>query len=117
MLTQGLPSDLLNQIWTGPYLLIRQVVSSLASVEMEVSVFPRDLVSHGTFKGTVVDQGHREVKEVVDEKVTGKLLRQTTPTTFGLIGSRESGMPHDHISRPTSPPFTITTYHATITPL
>ena len=59
---QGHLSDLSNQIWTRPYLLIQWVVLSITSVEMEMGVFLRDLVSHGIFKGTTVDQRHCEWK-------------------------------------------------------
>ena len=34
-----------------PYLLVGRVVLSIARVEMKVSVLPRDLMSHGAFKG------------------------------------------------------------------
>ena len=90
-----------NQIWTRPYLLIQRVVSSITSVEMEVSVFPRNLVSHGTFKGLAVDQRYSELLGVFGEVVTSELLRQMTLTTFRFIGSRESDTPHAYISRPT----------------
>ena len=85
---QGHPSDLSNQIWTRPYLLIRWVVSPITSVEMEASVLPRDLVSHGMFKGTAVDQGHGELLGEVGEMVTSKLLNPMTPMPISFIGSR-----------------------------
>ena len=47
-----------------PYLLIQQVVLSITSVEVEVSVLPRNLVSHGMLKGAVVDERHCEYEEV-----------------------------------------------------
>ena len=53
---QGQLSDLSTQIWTGPYLLVRRVVSFITSMEMETSILTRDLVSHGKFKGTAVNQ-------------------------------------------------------------
>ena len=81
---QGHPSDLSNQIWTRPYLLIQWVVSSIASVEMEASIFPRDLVSHGTFKGTAVDQGHSELLGVVVEMVTSKVVGLNDSDTHRL---------------------------------
>ena len=55
---------------------------------MEVSIFPRNLVFHRTFKGMAVDQGHSELLGVVGEIVTSKLLDQTTPTSISFIGSR-----------------------------
>ena len=55
---QGPLSDLSNQICTRPYLLILQVMLSITSVEMETSILPRDLVPHGAFKGTAVNQRH-----------------------------------------------------------
>ena len=52
---QGQLSDLSTQIWIGPYLLIRRVVSPITSVEVETSVLTRDLVPHGVFEGAVID--------------------------------------------------------------
>ena len=40
-----------------------------------------------------------------------------TPMVISFIGSRRSHTLHIHVSTPTSPPFTLTTYHATIMPL
>ena len=57
---QGHPSDLLNQIWTRPYLLIRRVVLSITSMKMESGVLPRDLVPHGAFEGAAIDKRHCE---------------------------------------------------------
>ena len=59
-----------------PYLLIGQVVLPITGVEVEPSVFLRDLVSHGMLKGAVVDQRHCRKVGVVDGKVTNKLLDQ-----------------------------------------
>ena len=60
---QGQLSDLPTQIWTRPYLLIGRVMLAVASVEMESSILLRDLVSHGMFKGMVVDERHSGVLE------------------------------------------------------
>ena len=43
-----------------PYLLIQQVVLSIACVHMEASIFARNPVPHGAFKGAVVDKRHSE---------------------------------------------------------
>ena len=42
------------------YLLIQWVVLPIASVEVEVSILPRNLVSHGTLEGVVVNQRYGE---------------------------------------------------------
>ena len=55
---QGRLSDLSTQIWTRPYLLIRQVVLPIASVHVESSILLRDLMPHVMFKCVVVNQGH-----------------------------------------------------------
>ena len=55
---QGQLSDLLTQIWTRPYLLIQQVMLSIAGMHMESSIFTRDLVPHGVFESVAVDQRH-----------------------------------------------------------
>ena len=55
--------------------------------------------------------------EEVGRKVTSELLNQTTPTSFGFIGSRNRTTATQPRQQPTPPLFTITTYHATITPL
>ena len=55
---QGHLSDLSNQIWTRPYLLVQGVVLPVAGVKVELSVLTRDLMSHGAFKGVVVNQRH-----------------------------------------------------------
>ena len=41
-----------------PYLLVRRVVLPIACVQVKMSILTRDLVPHGTLKGTVVDQRH-----------------------------------------------------------
>ena len=89
---QGHLSDLSNQIWTRPYLLIQWVVSSITSVEIEASILLRDLVSHGTFKGMAVDQRHSELLGVVGGMVTSKLLDEATPMSISFIGSK--GIPY-----------------------
>ena len=65
---------------------------SVARGALTGSVLPRNLMSHGTFKGTAVNQGHSKLLGVVSETVTSKLLDQTTPTPINFIGSR--GNPH-----------------------
>ena len=114
---QAHQSDSSNWVWTMPYLLIRQVMLPIAHVKVKTSILLRDLVPHGAFKGAVINQGHCKWEGVVDGKVTSKLLEQMTPTTISFIGSRGLHMPHIHVSKPTFPPFTSTTYHATIIPL
>ena len=46
------------------YLLIQWVMLPIASVEVEVSILAGNLVSHGTFKGAVIDQRHHWQKMV-----------------------------------------------------
>ena len=82
------------------YLLIRWVVLPITSMEVEIGILLRDLVSHGTLEGTVVDQRHCRIG-VVKWKVTSELLDQMTLTTISLIGSRGVDMLHVHISKPT----------------
>ena len=60
---QGQLSDLLTQIWTRPYLLIRWVMLSITGMHMKSSIFMRDLVPHGVFEGVVIDERHSEVLE------------------------------------------------------
>ena len=55
--------------------------------------------------------------EEAGREVTSKLLSQTTPTSFSFIGSRNQTTATQPCQQPTSPPFMITTRHATITPL
>ena len=64
---QGQLSDLLTQIWTRPYLLIRWVMLSVTSVHMELSIFMRDLVPHGAFESVVVDKKHSELMRMGEE--------------------------------------------------
>ena len=64
---QGRLSDLSTQIWTRPYLLIRQVMLTVASMEVESSILLRDLVPHGVFKGAVIDKRHSKLLEWFEE--------------------------------------------------
>ena len=57
---QGSLSDLLFQICTRPYLLVRWVVLPIAGVHMEAGVLMGDSVPHGAFKDTVIDERHSE---------------------------------------------------------
>ena len=54
--------------------------------------------------------------EEADREVTSELLNQTTSMSFGFIGSRNWTTATQPRQQPTSPPFMITTHHATITP-
>ena len=40
------------------YLLVRWVVLSITGVEAKASILVRNLVSHGTLEGAVIDQRH-----------------------------------------------------------
>ena len=59
---------------------------TVAGVHMETGVLTRDSVSHGAFKNTVVDKRHGKCRG--SRWITSELLSQTTPTSFGFIGSR-----------------------------
>ena len=114
---QGQLSDLSTQIWTRPYLLIRQVMLAIASMEVESSILPRDLVPHGAFESTVVDKRHSKYKRSWwrGDKQVVEPRHSDRPRLYRIKGITPP--PHIHISKPTSPPFKIMTHHATITPL
>ena len=55
--------------------------------------------------------------EEADREATNELLSRMTPTSFGFIGLRNQTTATRPRQQPTSPPFTIMIYHATITSL
>ena len=58
------------------------------------------------------------IEEEVNRKVTSKLLNQDNTDHLWLYKiKRIRQLPHDHVSKPTSPLSMITTHHATIMPL
>ena len=86
------------QIWTGPYLLVRQVMLAITCMKVETSILMGNLVPHGAFKGMIVDKRYSELLEVVGGVVTSKLLNQTTPMPIGFIGSRKLDNCHTSMS-------------------
>ena len=101
-------ADPIKRVWTRSYLLVRRVGSPLRGNQMTTSILPRDAVSHGTFEGARIDQGHVG-RSVESRGLTNKLLNRHNPDVFGYIGSR--GTHHATLPRqqPTHTPFMITT--------
>ena len=58
----------------------------IAGMHVEASVLARNPMPHRTFKDTAVDKRHGRSRG--SWWITSELLSQTTPTSFGFIGSR-----------------------------
>ena len=71
---------------------------AIASVEVESSILPRNLVPHGAFKSTIVDKRHSEYKRSWwrgdKQVVEPRQLR----LAFGFIGSSGSDNYHTSMS-------------------